>query len=226
MRMRFLLALLLTPFVYGTGKKAQKTDQSPIDRLIAESAGEPSGASVGSAFEAGGRFSELFRDLRASQKGDIVTIVVSESASAISKGTTASNRGSGVNAKVTAAAGALPPRGALPNLASAESKWELKGEGATTRETSLSTRLSARVIHVMPNGNLIIEGAKVVGVNAERQRVVVRGIVRWNDLSQNNTVSSDRISDLEIQIDGRGVVQDAIRRPNILYRILLGILPF
>lgn len=211
----------------SAGGKRQKVEEvSPIDRLILESQSIERSASPGSAFEASGRLADPVRDLRANQKGDIVTIVVSERASAVSKGTTASNRGSGVNAQVRAFAGPLPVAGAMSNLASADSKWEVQGQGETTRESSLSTRLSARVTHVLPNGNLVVEGSKEVMVNSERQRVVVRGVVRWNDLSQFNTVSSERISDLEVRIDGRGVVQDAIRRPNLLYRILLGLLPF
>lgn len=223
---RLLWILVMAGCSAYAGSKEKRAEPSAIDRLIAESEARQSQAAAGSAYEADGRYAELFRDLRASQKGDIVTIVVSERASAVSKGTTTSNRGGSADAKVTAFAGPLPPMGAMSNLASASGKWEVQGQGETTRETSLSTRLSARVIHVLPNGNLIVEGSKEVAVNSERQRVIVRGIIRWNDLSQYNTVSSERISDLEVRIEGKGVVQDAIRRPNILYRILLGILPF
>jgi flagellar L-ring protein precursor FlgH len=222
----WILALLCFANTYGGSGKDKAPPVSAIDQLIAESAARESHASPGSTYESDGRYGELVRDLRAGQKGDIVTIVVSERASAVTKGTTASNRAGSANAKVTAFAGPLPAMGAMSNLASAQSKWDLQGQGETTRETSLSTRLSARVIHVLPNGNLIVEGSKDVTVNSERQKVTVRGVIRWNDLSQFNTVASDRISDLEVRIDGKGVVQDAIRRPNILYRILLGILPF
>jgi flagellar L-ring protein precursor FlgH len=103
---------------------------------------------------------------------------------------------------------------------------KLDGAGETSRESSLTTTLSAYVKQVMPNGNLLLEGSKDVMVNSERQKVIVRGLVRWNDLSPANRVASDRLAALEVQIQGKGVVQDAIRRPNILYRILLGILPF
>jgi flagellar L-ring protein precursor FlgH len=78
----------------------------------------------------------------------------------------------------------------------------------------------------MPNGNLIVEGIKDVQANSEKQRITVRGVIRWNDLSPQNMVRSDRIGQMQIEINGKGVVGDAIRRPNILYRILLGILPF
>jgi flagellar L-ring protein precursor FlgH len=90
----------------------------------------------------------------------------------------------------------------------------------------LSTVLTARVTNVLANGNLVIEGAKAVTVNSETQRVIVRGIVRPFDLTTNNAVRSDQIAMLEVSVAGRGVIGDAVRRPNILYRILLGVLPF
>jgi flagellar L-ring protein FlgH len=82
------------------------------------------------------------------------------------------------------------------------------------------------VTHVLPNGYLVLEGAKDVMVNSEHQLVTVRGVVRPVDLSPGNTIRSDQIAQMEIKINGKGVVNDAIRRPFILYRILLGLLPF
>jgi flagellar L-ring protein precursor FlgH len=86
--------------------------------------------------------------------------------------------------------------------------------------------MSARVTHVLPNGNMVVEGSKDVMVNSERQLVTVRGVIRWNDLTTANTIRSDRIANLEIRVNGKGVVGDAVRRPNFLYRLLLGLLPF
>jgi len=90
----------------------------------------------------------------------------------------------------------------------------------------LSTTLSARVTHVLPNGNLVIEAAKDIQVNSERQLVTLRGIVRPADLSPGNVIRSDRIAYLEVRINGKGVVGDAVRRPFFLYRLLMGLLPF
>ena len=104
----------------------------------------------------------------------------------------------------------------------AGSETKLNGEGATSRETVLSTTLSARVTHVLPNGYLVLEGAKDVQVNSERQTVTVRGVVRPADLGAGNTVRSDRLAQMEVRINGKGVVADAVRRPFFLYRLLLG----
>ena len=89
-----------------------------------------------------------------------------------------------------------------------------------------SCALSARVALVLSNGYLVVDGLKDISVNAERQTVHVRGILRPSDLNALNQVASDRLAMLEIKVNGKGVVGDAIRRPNILYRLLLGILPF
>jgi flagellar L-ring protein precursor FlgH len=102
----------------------------------------------------------------------------------------------------------------------------LDGQGETTRENVLSTTVSARVTHVLPNGLLVVEGRKAVRVNSEMQMVTIRGLVRTVDVTPVNTVASNQLAELEISVNGKGVVGDAVRRPNIIYRILLGILPF
>ena len=95
----------------------------------------------------------------------------------MSRGSVSSSRASSANASVNAAFG---PRksGWLPNMASMSGQQKLDGQGETVRETVLSTVLTARVTHVLPNGNLVIEAAKAVTVNSETQRVTVRGVVR------------------------------------------------
>jgi flagellar L-ring protein precursor FlgH len=168
----------------------------------------------------------LGSDLRASQIDDMIPILVAESASAVVQGASKTQRQSGVNSSITAAGGVTKPLGPWTNLAGATTQTQLDGQGTTSRSTQLTTALSARVAQVLPNGYLVIEGNKDVGVNSERQTVTVRGIIRPNDLSTGNTVRSDQIAQLELKVNGKGVVGDAVRRPNILYRILLGLLPF
>ena len=102
----------------------------------------------------------------------------------------------------------------------------MDGEGTTSRVTTLTDTLSARVTHVLPNGYLVLEGTKNLMVNSEHQVVKVRGVIRPSDLSPGNLISSSQIAQMEIKIDGKGVVNDAVRRPNFIYRFLLGLLPF
>ena len=73
---------------------------------------------------------------------------------------------------------------------------------------------------------MALRGVKDVWVNSERQMIEIRGIIRPSDLAASNQISSDRLGMLEIRINGKGVVNDAVRRPFILYRILMGLLPF
>jgi flagellar L-ring protein precursor FlgH len=222
----FYICLLFCSLAFG--KKAPTPQTSPLDDYIREasqSASAAAEATTGSLWSPEARFGNLGADLRARQVNDVVTIVVQERASAVSRGSVSSSRDSSAKASVNAALGARTT-GWLPNIASMSGQQKLEGQGETVRETVLSTVLTARVTHVLPNGNLVIEAAKAVTVNSETQRVTVRGVVRPFDLTTANAIQSDQIAMLEVSVAGKGVVGDAVRRPNILYRILLGVLPF
>jgi flagellar L-ring protein precursor FlgH len=182
--------------------------------------------SPGSLYTPAGRLGDLGRDFRASQLDDVITVVVSDRASALARGTTNSARKSAAQSSIGTLLGPVRAAGPLPNLASVDSEVALDGQGQTSRETVLTTTLSARVIHVYANGNLLVEGVKQIRVNSETQTILVRGIVRWNDIGPANQVGSDRLADLTVEVQGKGVVGDAVRRPHFLYRLLLGLLPF
>jgi flagellar L-ring protein precursor FlgH len=213
----------------GESKKSA-AQRSALDSYIEQAnsrASQAAGAAApGSVWSGSARLSDLARDVRASQVDDLVTILVVERASAVAKGTTKSARASSASNSIGALAGLTRAAGPLANLAKASGDSQLSGEGTTSRETVLSTTLSARVTDVLPNGALVVEGSKTVQVNAEQQVVTVRGVVRPSDLSPGNMVQSDRLAYLEVRINGKGVVGDAVRRPFFLYRLLLGLLPF
>lgn len=197
--------------------------------VVVPTVNPPSGApagSPGSIFMPVGRLVDSTRDFRASQVDDLITVVVSESASAVSSGVTNSSRKSSANAGITSLAGPLKAASALTSLLTTTGNQQLQGTGQTSRNMTLTTTLSARVIGVTSNGTLIIEGRREIAVNSEKQAVIVRGLVRPEDLTTGNTIASTRIADLRIAVNGKGVVGDAVRRPNILYRIMLGLLPF
>ena len=199
---------------------------SPLDRYIEEAqrtAGR-SASSSGSLYYPEGPLADLARDPRARQVNDIVTILVVEQATALSKGSTSSSRKSSAKSGISTFYGRSPAK--LGSLIGSSGTSQLEGEGSTRRESTVSARLSARVTQLLPNGYLVIEGNKEVAVNSERQLVTVRGVVRPTDLARDNTVRSDRLAEMEVRINGKGVVNDAIRRPFFLYRLLLGLLPF
>ena len=207
---------------------AAKERPSALDRHIEEAQARSTSASAspGSLFTSGGLLANLTRDPRASQVDDIITILVADRASAVSKGTLNSSRSSNARYSIGALGGPTRIPGPLSDLARFGGERDVQGQGETTRENNLTTTLSARVTHVLPNGVMVVEGTKAVAINAEMQQVRVRGLIRREDIGAANVVRSDRIAQLEISVSGRGVVADAVKRPFILYRILLGVLPF
>jgi flagellar L-ring protein precursor FlgH len=180
--------------------------------------------SPGSLYVAGSRFADMAKDLRATEVGDLVTVLVSDSASALASGVTNTSRKSSAAASITGIAGITSPR--LTNLFNTSNNDQLQGTGQTSRAMTITTTVTARVIQVTPNGSLLIEGLKNIGVNSEKQTISLRGLIRPVDLTSTNTVRSDQVGNLTLQVNGKGVVGDAIRRPNFLYRLLMGLLPF
>jgi len=227
-----LLALVSAAAVTAAKKKPAKLPEiTPLDQYIrdATSRQTPPASqlpSAGSLWAPTSRLTDLATDVRATQVDDLITIVVSEQASAVAQGTTKTQRQSTLNSSVTSLAGPTKAAGALANLAGLSTQSALDGQGATSRSTTLTTTLSARVVRVLPNGYLVIEATKEVDVNAERQIVSLRGVVRPSDLATNNIISSTQIAEMELKINGKGVVGDAVRRPFVLWRVLMGILPF
>jgi flagellar L-ring protein precursor FlgH len=221
-----LLALIAFGTLLGKQHSSKGKDLSPIEEYIQAATGAATGTrgSIGSLYDTSGPFANNATDLRAAMVGDLVTVVVLDRASALSKGVVSSTRKSKAQYGISAAYGLT--KSPLANLAGATGDRELQGQGETSRENALSTTLAARITHVLPNGNFVVEGSKSVTVNSESQIVRVRGIARRADITPANGVLSEKLSDLEIRIDGKGVVSDSVKRPFILYRILMGLLPF
>lgn len=227
-----LVALLSMPLGAASKNKKKSTkasSETPLDSYVRQAAArsaEAASTTPGAVWISGSRLADAARDLRASQVDDVLTVVVAEQASAVSTGTTKTSRTSSTKNSISALGGITRATGALANLAGVSGDTELNGQGTTSRTTTLSTTLTARVTHVLPNGGLVVEASKDIQVNSERQTITVRGVVRPADIDPTNSVASDRLGQLEIQINGKGVVGDAIKRPFILWRLLLGLLPF
>ncbi|HEX3745102.1 MAG TPA: flagellar basal body L-ring protein FlgH [Bryobacteraceae bacterium] len=223
-------ALLMAAPAYSSPKKAKKATQpSALDKYLQDALKQPVAPvqpSAGSLFSSASRLTDLGSDVRAAQVDDLVTIVVNESASAVATGATQTSRASAASSSITSLLAPKSPGGALSNLLNTSSSQTLNGAGTTSRGSTITATLSARVTHVLPNGYLVLEGTKDVLVNSEHQQVTVRGVIRPADLTAGNIITSNQIAQMEIKIDGKGVVNDAIRRPFILWRLLLGILPF
>jgi flagellar L-ring protein precursor FlgH len=227
--MKLLISvLLIAGSMFAAKKKPAAAAPSPLDRYVADARSRTADAPAapGGIWVPGSRLADGARDLRASQIDDTITILVVENASAVASGTTKTARASSTQNSVSALAGITKAAGPWANLAGLSGNTQLNGQGTTSRGVVISTTLTARVSGVLPNGVMVVEATKDVEVNSERQTITVRGIVRPADVTSDNTVRSDHVGQLELRVNGKGVVGDAIKRPFILYRLLLGLLPF
>lgn len=192
---------------------------------------QPPAAAPGSIWPGANNQNMLFADKKAAYVNDIVTILVEESSTGGNKATTNTSRDSKSNFGVSALLGldtsilkknvnmgqAIEIGGSASNT--------MKGTGDTSRDGNLQARITARVVKVFENGNLYIEGRRQLTVNAEDQYLVLAGIVRPEDITSDNTVSSRYIADARIVYTGQGVVDEKMR-PGWLTRILDRTWPF
>ncbi|VAX31859.1 Flagellar L-ring protein FlgH [hydrothermal vent metagenome] len=166
----------------------------------------------------------FFQDAKASHVGDIVTVRVVENASGSKAAGTSTSRASNLAASATPFFGL--PANTLTNLgATGDFQNSFEGDGTTTRSGSLTADVTAIVVAVYPNGNMMIEGEREVLINNEKEYLSVSGIVRPEDVLQGNTVFSTVIADAKIEYSGTGVVSDK-QRPGWFVRILDFIWPF
>ncbi len=183
--------------------------------LLAATASAQTGSlwSVG----AGGGSISMFADRKAARTGDILTIVVDESAVAQSTQSKTSNRDSSVNDTVTqflfnpATSGAGTHAGALPST-QLTGKASYSGGGAINNSQSVTARAAVLVIDVLPNANLVIEGRRVVTFSGETQYVMLHGVVRPTDIAPDNTVVSSNIADARLEFYSEGQLTDAQKR--------------
>jgi flagellar L-ring protein precursor FlgH len=173
----------------------------------------------------------LFEDPRARRLNDLLTIYVLENISASNRAATDASRDSSLDAAVTDFFG-LPlsasVNGGRYNLTptvSGSMKDDFKGSGATTREGKLIGTITAKVVEVMPNGNFVLESRKDITINNEKQILVLRGMIRPEDIEQDNSITSSKLADAEVYYVGDGVIQNK-QRPGWLVRFLDKVWPF
>jgi len=188
--------------VYRAGEYAQET-----------AAGRPS---VGSLFtEAHGGYLE---DTRAHRVGDVVLVNINESADASGTATTNLTKQSDDVTGFSALLGIVPAlKRAYPNMDTTQlvqfaTKAGFAGSGDTARKGQLSGSVALRIVHEMPNGDLFLEGTKVVLINNEEYHLYVSGIVRTTDIAQDNSVASNRVADAQVEFTGRGDMADQQRK--------------
>lgn len=187
----------------------------------------------GSLFDAG-QTSLLFEDDRARRVGDVVLVRIVETSSGSHTADTTANRDSSYQAGVTnffdrskvGIAGINFPGtvGSSP-MVGANTTSKLSASGETSRESDLTAAVSARVLRVLPDGLLQVEGARQMRINDETQILVVRGLVRSRDIGPDNSIASSQLANAEIEYYGQGVLADK-QKPGWMARILDNIWPF
>jgi flagellar L-ring protein precursor FlgH len=212
----------------GCGPKAvHATAAASLGTYVAEANAQaaPPQSKDGSLWAGQGPYANLFRDFKARQVNDVVTILVSETTQADSAADAANSKETSAKAGFSNLFGAEKKISELGSAVGGQSSSSFKGTGSTTRASSLTTTVTARVKAVLPNGYLVIEGVRELRVNNENQTIYVTGIVRPEDINARNVVPSGAIAQMEIRVQGKGVVSQPLK-PGWLYRILNGILPF
>ena len=179
----------------------------------------------GSLWQPGSK--QFFQDSRATAVGDILTVVISEEARAISEANTETvheqESETGFSSLFEFAGKQILP-GVTTDLGS-ERENEFTGEGSTDRRDNLQGRVAAMITHKLPNGYFLIEGRREVLVNFEKQIMTISGVVRPEDVTSENTISSDKIAEARISYAGRGVV-DEVQKPPYGSRFLQRWMPF
>jgi len=183
-------------------------------------------ATPGSIWTDTGRLTRMSTDVRAMRPHDLISVVVMENLAASRDGTVKNSRSSSANSQVASLLGNLHAGNALQNLVNQSSSAALNAQGATETNSSLSTVFGGQVVDVLPNGMLVIEAARQVEFSQQTETIVLRGLVRPEDISQQNQVSSTAISSLELEVRGKGIISDYTRRPNLLIRLLQQLLIF
>ncbi|MBM3879967.1 MAG: flagellar basal body L-ring protein FlgH [Verrucomicrobia bacterium] len=156
-------------------------------------------------------------DRRAARVGDLLTIVVQQSSTTTKDQSTKTAKSSGVDAALSsflyspAASGLLTKGGQLPAV-KFNSKSDFSGGGSINNSERIVDRISVRIIDTQPNGNLIVEGTRQTSFAGEIQDVILRGVVRPEDISANNTIFSYNVADATIKFVSKGTVSDSQRK--------------
>jgi len=195
-----------------------------LDRISAKAAALAV-TTPGSLWIDNGRLANLVADYKASRVGDLVTISVAQNLSATSTGNVSTNRTFSANSGITALPGQLKTSG-VANLFSPNSTQVLSGKAQATSLTALSTTLTGRVAAVLPSGTLVVEAERQITMNDQHETVILRGLVRPGDLDAANTVNSNNVGNLEVEVKGKGIISEGTRPPNPIVKWILRVVGF
>jgi flagellar L-ring protein precursor FlgH len=195
-----------------------------IERVRAGYAGET--PTPGSLWTPGGRLTRMSTDMKARGLHDLIQVVVSESLSAETDGTVKNQRASSMSSAVSSLFGTLGANNRLQNLLNANAASALNAQGQSVSNSSLSTILGGEVVDVLPNGALVVQAVRQASFSQQTQTIRLRGVVRPEDVSAENQVLSTAITNLELEVVGKGIINDYTYRPNLIVRLFQRLLVF
>lgn len=219
-----LAAKRALPLIQAKPSPPETALRAYVDRVRAQHASESH--TPGSIWSSEGRLVRLGTDAKAARTHDVLSIVVSESLAASTDGQVKNSRSSNASSNLTSLFGALKASNALQNLVGQNSASGLTAQGQSTTNSSLVTTFGAEVMDVLPNGMLVVQATRQLTFSQQTQLITLRGLVRPEDVSAQNQVQSAAMTDLELEVTGKGIVNDSTYRQNPLVRMLERLLVF
>jgi flagellar L-ring protein precursor FlgH len=226
-----LLAVAAAQMGSALGLKKQKNNSAQLreqylTRLQEQDVHADTGRTVGSLWSPGGNpLGDISTDYKAQKVNDTIVIIAAVQTAATQSGTSSSQRTFQTTSGITGLAGDVKTTGLNP-LLNANSATQLAGQGATARNTTFQTSLTGQVVAVLPSGNLVVEAQRKIFMNNQHEDITIRGVVRPGDIGPNNTISSASLSNLEIEMKGKGIISDATRPINPIMRAILWLIGF
>jgi flagellar L-ring protein FlgH len=207
----------------ATAPAAKATPPESALRSYIERVREQQAAEVrtsGSIWSSEGRLVRLGTDAKAFRLHDVISVVVSESLAASADGQVKNSRASNASSAITSLFGKLKTANNLQNLLGQTSASGLTAQGQSTTNSSLATTFGAEVVDVLPNGMLVVQATRQLTFSQQTQLIKLRGLVRPEDVSAQNQVLSTAMTDLELDVTGKGIVNDSTYRQNAIVRFL------
>src|SRR6201992_3854193 len=205
-------------------KTPEQLRQEYIARLQQQYVPAARQGAVGSLCSPQNLLGDFSSDYKARNLNDTITIVASVQTTAAQSGSVDSERSLSSTSSITGVLGRTPS--AVNPILSGSSSSVLKGQGSTASSTTFSTSLTGQVIAVFPNGNLVVQAEREIFMNNQHENIIVRGMIRPGDIGPGNTVPSSSLSNLEIEMKGKGIIADGVRPPNPITRAVLWLLNF
>jgi flagellar L-ring protein precursor FlgH len=213
-----------TPGIAGKETPPEAALKNYIERVRAQQAAEV--LTPGSIWNSEGRLVRLGTDAKAVRLHDVVSIVVTESLAATTDGQVKNARASSASSGITSLFGKLKSSNNMQNLLGMNAASALAAQGQSTTNSSLTTTFGAEVVDVLPNGMLVVQATRQLTFSQQTQLIKLRGLVRPEDVSAQNQVQSTAMTDLELEVTGKGIVNDSTYRQNVLVRLLQRLLVF